>query len=126
MWPSGGKRSPPGGDRRGVEIGSTIMNRRGVARWLVLVVICLLATGAGAGGRLAADDAAPGVVATRPTMGATGVALDAALVVTFSEPVNVAGDVLWLTCGRSGDHTCLLYTSPSPRDRTRSRMPSSA
>ena len=23
-------------------------------------------------------------------------------------------------------HTCLLYTSPSPRDRTRSRMPSSA
>ena len=25
-----------------------------------------------------------------------------------------------------GFHTCLLYTSPSPRDRTRSRMPSSA
>ena len=24
------------------------------------------------------------------------------------------------------DHRCLLYTSPSPRDRTRSRMPSSA
>ena len=24
------------------------------------------------------------------------------------------------------EHTCLLYTSPSPRDRTRSRMPSSA
>ena len=23
-------------------------------------------------------------------------------------------------------HACLLYTSPSPRDRTRSRMPSSA
>ena len=23
-------------------------------------------------------------------------------------------------------HHCLLYTSPSPRDRTRSRMPSSA
>ena len=28
---------------------------------------------------------------------------------------------------RDHDHwTCLLYTSPSPRDRTRSRMPSSA
>ena len=29
---------------------------------------------------------------------------------------------------KSKDHTkdCLLYTSPSPRDRTRSRMPSSA
>src|SRR5665811_571173 len=25
-----------------------------------------------------------------------------------------------------GDPLCLLYTSPSPRDRTRSRMPSSA
>ena len=25
-----------------------------------------------------------------------------------------------------GKETCLLYTSPSPRDRTRSRMPSSA
>ena len=24
------------------------------------------------------------------------------------------------------DHTCLLYTSPSPRDRSISRMPSSA
>ena len=29
--------------------------------------------------------------------------------------------------GKGGDaYTCLLYTSPSPRDRTRSRMPSSA
>ena len=26
----------------------------------------------------------------------------------------------------AGDDGCLLYTSPSPRDRTRSRMPSSA
>ena len=26
----------------------------------------------------------------------------------------------------SNGSTCLLYTSPSPRDRTRSRMPSSA
>ena len=32
-----------------------------------------------------------------------------------------------ITCGRTGGHcSCLLYTSPSPRDRTRSRMPSSA
>ena len=27
---------------------------------------------------------------------------------------------------KATDGTCLLYTSPSPRDRTRSRMPSSA
>ena len=26
----------------------------------------------------------------------------------------------------AASNTCLLYTSPSPRDRTRSRMPSSA
>ena len=28
--------------------------------------------------------------------------------------------------GKETDITCLLYTSPSPRDRTGSRMPSSA
>ena len=27
---------------------------------------------------------------------------------------------------KSYERACLLYTSPSPRDRTRSRMPSSA
>src|SRR5665811_2547387 len=30
------------------------------------------------------------------------------------------------TYGFNKDMVCLLYTSPSPRDRTRSRMPSSA
>ena len=29
-------------------------------------------------------------------------------------------------CSMDWLYTCLLYTSPSPRDRTRSRMPSSA
>ena len=33
------------------------------------------------------------------------------------------GHTRWATHGAP---TCLLYTSPSPRDRTRSRMPSSA
>ena len=36
----------------------------------------------------------------------------------FSEEEIVSPDSI--------DETCLLYTSPSPRDRTRSRMPSSA
>ena len=31
-----------------------------------------------------------------------------------------------VTVGAPGAGSCLLYTSPSPRDRTRSRMPSSA
>ena len=34
----------------------------------------------------------------------------------------VTGDILVL----AGDIFCLLYTSPSPRDRQKSRMPSSA
>ena len=38
-----------------------------------------------------------------------------------TDPKTVAGIKLFL-----GSSTCLLYTSPSPRDRTRSRMPSSA
>ena len=33
------------------------------------------------------------------------------------------GDIIVL---KRGKNICLLYTSPSPRDRTRSRMPSSA
>ena len=39
------------------------------------------------------------------------------------QPIG-AGDTLTRVVGRAG--SCLLYTSPSPRDRTRSRMPSSA
>ena len=41
------------------------------------------------------------------------------------------GSLHWMTfglacCAVEMMQTCLLYTSPSPRDRTRSRMPSSA
>ena len=31
-----------------------------------------------------------------------------------------------INCNDAKKYVCLLYTSPSPRDRTRSRMPSSA
>ena len=46
----------------------------------------------------------------------------------FFGEVNVdLSDTMELTVGaRWYDIACLLYTSPSPRDRTRSRMPSSA
>ena len=42
--------------------------------------------------------------------------------------INAWHDALYLAyiSDRIPDRTCLLYTSPSPRDRTRSRMPSSA
>jgi len=36
-------------------------------------------------------------------------------------PRFVQQELCWILC-----KLCLLYTSPSPRDRTRSRMPSSA
>ena len=41
---------------------------------------------------------------------------------------NGAGKSLFMRClhGLAKPDICLLYTSPSPRDRTRSRMPSSA
>ena len=52
---------------------------------------------------------------------------------TFEESVSVRGQgwqeaqpVISTGVGLSQGETCLLYTSPSPRDRTRSRMPSSA
>ena len=41
-------------------------------------------------------------------------------------PAKYAPPGSTITCSRSLGKLCLLYTSPSPRDRTRSRMPSSA
>ena len=38
----------------------------------------------------------------------------------------VQADVAIPLCGETAAETCLLYTSPSPRDATLSRMPSSA
>ena len=47
----------------------------------------------------------------------------------FTDP-SYFGQLLVTTNAHIGNYgtknTCLLYTSPSPRDRTRSRMPSSA
>ena len=43
----------------------------------------------------------------------------------WSEVVSLIQDKGFLKSNPT-KHTCLLYTSPSPRDRTRSRMPSSA
>ena len=55
-----------------------------------------------------------------------GGSVDAHQDATFlrTEPDSVIG--LWFALERATIENCLLYTSPSPRDRTRSRMPSSA
>ena len=53
------------------------------------------------------------------------------LVVVAPDPHDGRGRLLQITAdgqsvaGRVASWGCLLYTSPSPRDRTRSRMPSS-
>ena len=44
----------------------------------------------------------------------------------LSHHVNVGLNFLKSAAARIDFKSCLLYTSPSPRDRTRSRMPSSA
>ena len=48
----------------------------------------------------------------------------------FNTPVVTTKEYKWLGLSQGVPllqiNTCLLYTSPSPRDRTRSRMPSSA
>ncbi|MCS6774606.1 MAG: ExeM/NucH family extracellular endonuclease, partial [Thermoflexales bacterium] len=47
-------------------------------------------------------DQVPSVSAVSPANGATNVALSSVVVVTFSEPVNVAGNWFTLACGTSG------------------------
>ena len=48
------------------------------------------------------------------------------MVVALSQQVGVPVPVLVNTFGKHLFNTCLLYTSPSPRDKRQSRMPSSA
>ena len=62
-----------------------------------------------------------------------GYTIDEVSIRPIGEDEDVMGTVTeWTTDmdveeeGVAVDNVCLLYTSPSPRDRTRSRMPSSA
>ena len=58
--------------------------------------------------------------------GINALALIALPYVVPSISVASFGTALWVALVLGLINTCLLYTSPSPRDRTRSRMPSSA
>ena len=71
-----------------------------------------------------ADLRGPGIVANhtkRPILldSAAGIAAD-------HEVMHFGQDALPIGLGVGNVNPCLLYTSPSPRDRTRTRMPSSA
>ena len=48
-----------------------------------------------------------------------------AILTSPTEAANIVGSA-WDVIANGVTNICLLYTSPSPRDRTRSRMPSSA
>src|SRR5688500_10361697 len=58
-------------------------------------------------------DAAPSVSSSTPTPGATGVARDANVSITFSEPVNVTGSWYAISCGTTGAHPATA-TGSSP------------
>ena len=77
--------------------------------------------GAGECGRRV-DRCSPGVAAPRRAGRASSVSPPA----DVGEGCGLGGTApRWIDDGRRSS-VCLLYTSPSPRDRTRSRMPSSA
>ena len=46
--------------------------------------------------------------------------------VEFGQDATGDPNAVWVMGASGFLYSCLLYTSPSPRDRTRSRMPSSA
>ena len=52
--------------------------------------------------------------------------IDGTSAIVDIDPTIVPGALLTEKTNEDVYYTCLLYTSPSPRDRTRSRMPSSA
>src|SRR5690606_12407669 len=58
-------------------------------------------------------DHPPTVGSTTPANGATGVALDANLVVTFSEAVTTTGPWFVLTCTDSGAHSATVSGGPT-------------
>lgn len=61
----------------------------------------------------APGDAAPTVVSTTPASGATGVAANANITVTFSEAVDVTGDWFLISCASSGAHTAAVSGGPA-------------
>jgi predicted extracellular nuclease len=66
----------------------------------------------GLGFHSTADDEAPRVDATTPASGATGVAVDTNITVTFNEDVAVTGSWFDIACTTSGAHTAVASGGP--------------
>jgi len=58
-------------------------------------------------------DLAPAVSLTAPLNGATNIAVDGDIAITFSEPVNVAGAWFTINCNGSGPHTATVTGGPT-------------
>jgi uncharacterized protein len=58
-------------------------------------------------------ETAPSVSSHSPTAGALGVAVNATITVTFSEPVNVTGAWFTISCTTSGGHTASVSGGPT-------------
>jgi len=58
-------------------------------------------------------DNAPAVSATAPLAGATGVAFNTNITITFSEPVNVSSAWYTIVCATSGSHTAAQSGGPT-------------
>lgn len=67
---------------------------------------------AGLGAHSVSTDAAPQVASTTPTAGATGVAVDSDVTLTFSEPVTASGSWFSISCASSGAHTATASGGP--------------
>jgi len=78
-------------------------NAAGVDEWVGIDDISISGTANG--------DPAPYVSAVSPANNASGVAVDANLSVTFSEPVTAAAGAFSLSCAASGQHTLGLATA---------------
>jgi predicted extracellular nuclease len=67
----------------------------------------------GLGSHSISTDAAPSVSSTIPATGATDVAVDSSVTVTFSEDVSVSGNWYSISCSASGTHTATASGGPS-------------
>jgi predicted extracellular nuclease len=69
--------------------------------------------GLGAHTSSCAGDVAPSVTATTPSNGATGVARNGDITITFSEPVSVSGSWFTISGASSGSHTATVSGGPT-------------